>query len=148
MSHSFTNLLYHLVWSTKMRLPWLTAEVRPLLFACLGDEMREDERMAPGHRLLRGANGAIFVAVRVLHQDSSDKIRAQLTRQIAKRQPFALEVTADLRALGIDRAAAAQAAIDALWPRGLLEMVDLQRGAAHCAGPAGFSRRRRHPFLA
>ena len=63
------------------------------------------------------ANGAIFVAVGVLHQDCADEIRAQLPRQVATGQPFALEVTADLWALSIDPAAAASAAIDALGPR-------------------------------
>src|ERR1700733_10059367 len=110
--------------------------------------MSEYHRMAPGHRLLRRANGAIFVAVRVLHQDCADEVRAQLARQIAPRQPFALEVTTNFRPVGIDRAAAAGEAIDALGSRGLLEIVDLQRRAAHRAGSAGFSERRSHSFLA
>src|ERR1700677_3032533 len=103
--------------------------------------------MAPGHRLLGRANGAILVAVGVLHQYRSHEIRAQLARQIASRQPFALEVATNFRAVGIDRAAAAGEAIDALGSRGLLEIVDLQRRAAHRTRPAGFSWRRRHPFL-
>ena len=41
MSHSFTNLLYHLVFSTKHRHPWLDADVRPPLFAYLGGLVRE-----------------------------------------------------------------------------------------------------------
>src|SRR5580698_10711212 len=95
--------------------------------------MGEYHRMAPGHRLLRRANGAIFVAVRVLHQDRADEVRAQLARQIAPCQPFALEVATNFRPVGIDRTAAAGEAIDALGSRGLLEIVDLQRRAAHRA---------------
>jgi putative transposase len=32
MSHSFTNLLVHVVFSTKRREPWLTPQIRPRLF--------------------------------------------------------------------------------------------------------------------
>ena len=37
MSHSYTNLLYHLVFSTKNHHPWLDAEVGPRSFAYLGE---------------------------------------------------------------------------------------------------------------
>ena len=36
MAHSFTNLLYHLVFSTKERQPWLEQSLRPALWDCLG----------------------------------------------------------------------------------------------------------------
>jgi REP element-mobilizing transposase RayT len=36
MAHSFTNLLYHLVFSTKERQPWLEQSLRPALWECLG----------------------------------------------------------------------------------------------------------------
>src|SRR5262249_7164570 len=36
MSHSFTNLLYHLVFGTKERQPWLDDSLRPALYAQLG----------------------------------------------------------------------------------------------------------------
>ncbi len=41
MSHSFTNLLYHLVFSTKLREPWLDASWRGELFAYLGGIVRD-----------------------------------------------------------------------------------------------------------
>jgi REP element-mobilizing transposase RayT len=41
MGHSYTNLLYHLVWGTKQRHPWLNQELRPDLFAHLKDLVRE-----------------------------------------------------------------------------------------------------------
>ena len=41
--------------------------------------MGEHARMAPGHGLLGGANGAVFVAVGVLHEDRADKIGAKFT---------------------------------------------------------------------
>jgi REP element-mobilizing transposase RayT len=42
VSHSFTNLLCHLVFSTKDRQPWLDEGRRPELFACLGALTREE----------------------------------------------------------------------------------------------------------
>jgi REP element-mobilizing transposase RayT len=41
MSHSFTNLLYHLVFATKERRPWLSDALRPGLYAYLGGVVRE-----------------------------------------------------------------------------------------------------------
>jgi putative transposase len=41
MSHSYTNLLYHMVFATKGREPWLAKPLRPALFAYLGDAVRE-----------------------------------------------------------------------------------------------------------
>src|SRR5271165_1058453 len=111
------------------------------------DKMSEDARIAPRHRLLWRADGAVFVAVRVLHEDRADDVGAQLPRQIAKGQPFALEVAADLWARGVNRTAAANATILAQRAGWLFEMRDLQRGAAHRTRPTGFSRRRRHPSL-
>jgi REP element-mobilizing transposase RayT len=40
MSHSFTNLLYHLVFATKERQPWLGDALRPDLFDLLGGLVR------------------------------------------------------------------------------------------------------------
>ena len=46
MAHSFTNLLYHLVFSTKERQPWLDADMRPRLFPYLGGLVREEGGVA------------------------------------------------------------------------------------------------------
>jgi REP element-mobilizing transposase RayT len=46
MSHSFTNLLYHLVFSTKERRPWLEGEMRPRVFAYLGGLIRAERGIA------------------------------------------------------------------------------------------------------
>ena len=43
MAHTFTNLLSHIVFSTKNREPWLTAEIKPRLFSYLGGIFREME---------------------------------------------------------------------------------------------------------
>src|SRR5262249_20841763 len=41
MAHSFTKLLYHTVFSTKNREPWLTQLVRPRVFEYLGGMIRD-----------------------------------------------------------------------------------------------------------
>ena len=46
MSHSYTNLLYHIVFSTKERHPWLEVDVRPRLFAYIGGLIREERGIA------------------------------------------------------------------------------------------------------
>ena len=42
MAHTFTNLLYHVVFSTKDRLPQIDADLRPRLFGYLGGITREE----------------------------------------------------------------------------------------------------------
>ena len=41
MAHSFTNLLYHIVFSTKERANHIDAELKPDLLAYLGGILRE-----------------------------------------------------------------------------------------------------------
>jgi REP element-mobilizing transposase RayT len=41
MSHTFTNLLTHIVFSTKERLPLITNEIKPELFAYIGGLVKE-----------------------------------------------------------------------------------------------------------
>ena len=43
MAHSFTNLLYHFVFSTKGREPWLDDAIRPAVFECLGGILRDED---------------------------------------------------------------------------------------------------------
>ena len=42
MPHSYANLLYHIIFSTKNREPMLVAEVRPRLWEYLGGAVREE----------------------------------------------------------------------------------------------------------
>jgi REP element-mobilizing transposase RayT len=42
MGHSYTNLLYHLVFSTKMRYPWLETWLTPQLFEYMGGVIRSE----------------------------------------------------------------------------------------------------------
>ena len=41
MGHTHTNLLFHIVFSTKERVPMLDAEMKPRLFAYMGGIVRE-----------------------------------------------------------------------------------------------------------
>jgi putative transposase len=41
MAHSYTNLLYHLVFSTKERQPWLDVAIRPAMFKYLGGILKD-----------------------------------------------------------------------------------------------------------
>ncbi len=41
MSHSYTKLLYHIVFATKKREPWLVEEVQPDLYGVLGGLVRD-----------------------------------------------------------------------------------------------------------
>jgi putative transposase len=42
MSHSFTNLLYHVVFATKQREPWHADTWRPALYAQLGNILKKE----------------------------------------------------------------------------------------------------------
>ena len=105
------------------RTPFAACENPPRLEACFGDngspglglrqEMRENQRMAPGHRPPGRADRLVFVAVRVFHQDRADQVGPELARKAAPHQPFALEVAADLRPFAVNPAPAADAAIPA-----------------------------------
>ena len=41
MSHSFTHLVYHIVYATKERRPSIDEAIQPALYAFLGDLLRE-----------------------------------------------------------------------------------------------------------
>jgi REP element-mobilizing transposase RayT len=46
MSNVFTNLLYHVVFSTKDREPFIAVEAQPLLFAYMGGVLRSERCVA------------------------------------------------------------------------------------------------------
>ncbi len=66
MSHAFTNLLYHIIFTTKNREPWLDESLRPRLFAYMGALVNEKG----GTELaVNGVADHVHLLVR-LHQDS------------------------------------------------------------------------------
>jgi REP element-mobilizing transposase RayT len=94
MSHSFTNLLYHIIISTKERQPWLAPGLRPGLFACLGSLLKE-EGGTP--LLINGVADHVHILAK-LKQDRAvaDVVRAfkahssaWMHRQDASPAPFA-----------------------------------------------------------
>ncbi len=72
-SHSFTNLLYHVVFSTKERQPWLDEDMRPRVFAYLGGLVRGVEGIA---LLVNGMPDHVHILAK-LRQDQalSDVVR-------------------------------------------------------------------------
>jgi putative transposase len=46
MSSSYCNLLYHIVFATKDREPWLTAAIRPRMHQYLGGAIRNENGIA------------------------------------------------------------------------------------------------------
>lgn len=46
MSHTYTQLLYHIVFATKDRRPWLAAEIRPRVHQYLGGAIRAEGGIA------------------------------------------------------------------------------------------------------
>jgi putative transposase len=46
MSSSYCNLLYHIVFATKGREPWLTAAIRPRIHQYLGGAIRSEQGIA------------------------------------------------------------------------------------------------------
>ena len=42
MGHTYTNLMYHIVFSTQERRPWLTGEMKPRLVQMAGGILRDD----------------------------------------------------------------------------------------------------------
>ncbi len=83
-----------------------------------GDEMFKDERVSPGHGFGRIADGAIFVAVGIFHQNRADAVGAQLRAERAVILPETFIVMADLRPVMVDGAALALKAMFAELARG------------------------------
>jgi putative transposase len=74
MGHSYTNLLYHIVFSTKERQPWLDAEISTRLYDYIGGAIRSEGGASLG---INGCPDHIHLLAR-LRQDRavSDFLRA------------------------------------------------------------------------
>ncbi len=106
---------------------------------CHSDEMLEDQRIAPGHGLCRIANGAIFVAIRIFHQDGTDAVRPQLRAERPVVLPETFVIVTNLRPVQIDGAAMTRMAMFAEFARGLRKFFDFEHLATEVAFGAGFS---------
>ena len=88
MSHSYTKLLYHIVFGTKKRQPWLVEEIQPDLYGILGGLVREEGGTA---LTINGMLEHVHILAR-LRQDRaiSDVIRAR-EGQFVELAPEAVE---------------------------------------------------------
>ncbi len=86
MAHTFTNLLTHIIFSTKDRVPCIKADLKPDLFAYLGGIVRESRGKAYAidgtsdhvHMLISlPPSIAISDAVRVIKTNSSGWVHEQ-----------------------------------------------------------------------
>ena len=87
MSHSYTKLLYHIVFGTKKRQPWLVEEIQPDLYGILGGLVREEGGTALAingmlehvHILARlRQDRAISDVIRAVKANSSNWLQKQL----------------------------------------------------------------------
>ncbi len=106
---------------------------------CHGDKMFEDELIAPCHGFCRIADGAIFIAVRIFHQDRPDAVRPQLRTECSVVLPETFVIMTNLRPVQIDGAAMAWMAMFAKLARWLCKFFDFKHLAAKVAFGAGFS---------
>ena len=92
MSRTFTNLLTHVVFSTKNREPWIVAEIRLELHAYLGGLTRELKGKAYGingtrdhvHMLINlPANVSMSEAMRFIKSNSSGWVRDKWRKTFA-----------------------------------------------------------------
>ena len=67
MGHSYTNLLYHIVFSTKDRRVWLDEETSPRLYDYLGGAIRSEGGIAI---IINGCNDHVHILAK-LRQDKA-----------------------------------------------------------------------------
>jgi putative transposase len=73
MGHTYTQLLYHIVTSTKDRRPWLRAEIQQRLHEYLGGAIRDEGGVA---NLVGGVEDHIHIFARLpQHKSLSDIVR-------------------------------------------------------------------------
>ena len=75
MAHSYTNLLYHMVFSTKNREAWLSEEINPRLYEYLGGAIRSEGG------IILAVNGW-FDHIHILAKLRQDKAVADVIRDI------------------------------------------------------------------
>ena len=102
-------------------------------FLGFGEKEFEDQRMAPGHGLFRVADRLIFVGIGIFHQNRADLVGAQGRGDGAFHHPVALIILTNVRALFVNLAAAAEHAMLAQHTGVLIEMLNREHLAAHCA---------------
>ena len=88
MPQSYTNFVYHFIFSTKRRRPWLTRQMRPRLFAYIGGICKRSDAVLLG---AGGHDDHVHLLVR-LHPETSpaeamEKIKANSTSWLKTTYP-------------------------------------------------------------
>ena len=75
MSSSYCNLLYHIVFATKGREPWLTPEIRPRIHQYLGGAIRDEKGIA---MIVNGTADHVHILAKLRQDKAISKIVGEL----------------------------------------------------------------------
>ena len=75
MSSSYCNLLYHIVFATKGREPWLRAEIRPRIHQYLGGAIRSEQGAA---LIVNGAADHVHILAKLRQDKAISRIVGEL----------------------------------------------------------------------
>lgn len=75
MSSSYCNLLYHIVFSTKRREPWLTPEIRPRTHQYLGGAIRDENGIA---LIVNGTADHVHILAKLRQDKAISKLIGEL----------------------------------------------------------------------
>jgi putative transposase len=75
MSSSYCNLLYHIVFATKGREPWLTAAIRPRIHQYLGGAIRQEKGIA---MIINGTADHVHILAKLRQDKAISKLVGEL----------------------------------------------------------------------
>jgi putative transposase len=75
MSSSYCNLLYHIIFSTKRREPWLTAKIRSRTHEYLGGAIRNEEGIA---MIINGTADHVHILAKLRQDKAISKLIGEL----------------------------------------------------------------------
>ena len=75
MSSSYCNLLYHIVFSTKRREPWLTPPIRPRVHEYLGGAIRNEGGIAV---IINGTADHVHILAKLRQDKAISKVIGEL----------------------------------------------------------------------
>jgi putative transposase len=75
MSSSYCNLLYHIVFATKDREPWMTATLRPRIHQYLGGAIRNENGIA---MIINGTADHVHILAKLRQDKAISKVIGEL----------------------------------------------------------------------
>jgi putative transposase len=75
MSSSYCNLVYHIVFSTKGREPWLTPQIRPRVHQYLGGAIRDEKGIA---LIINGTSDHVHILAKLRQDKAISKVVGEL----------------------------------------------------------------------